>query len=63
MGNKAKKQVISGEKRVNIALDEDIHTKAKVISVLKDITLNEYLLQAIERAVEQDKELVKRAKL
>ena len=51
------------KKRVNIALKEEIHTKAKVISVLKNITLNDYLEKAIERAVEKDKKLIKETKL
>ncbi|MBN2422486.1 hypothetical protein JXB41_04625 [Candidatus Woesearchaeota archaeon] len=46
-------------KRVNIKLEEEIHTKAKIISVLKDITLNEYLSEAIEKSVEKDKTLLK----
>ena len=50
-------------KRVNIALKEEIHTKAKVISVLKNITLNDYFEKAIERAIEKDKHLIKEAKL
>ncbi len=51
------------KKRVNLALKEETHTKAKVISVLKNITLNDYFEQAIERAVEKDKHLIKEAKL
>ena len=42
-------------KRVNIGIDEDVHTKAKVISVLKGMTLNDYLEQAIEQQVAKDK--------
>ena len=40
--------MVDKRKRINIALKEDTHTKAKVISVLKNITLNDYLEQAIE---------------
>ena len=43
------------KKRVNIALDEDLHTKAKVIAVLKNITLNDYIEKALEEAVKKDK--------
>ncbi|MFH1649062.1 MAG: hypothetical protein ABIA93_00755 [Candidatus Woesearchaeota archaeon] len=42
-------------KRVNIKLEDANHTRAKVISVLKDMTLNEYIERAIERAIESDK--------
>lgn len=51
------------KKRVNISIKEEIHTRSKVISVLKNITLNDYFEQAIERAVEKDKHLIKEAKL
>ena len=44
--------------RVNIRLDEEIHTKAKIISVLKNITLNEYFEKAIEEAVSKDKKIL-----
>lgn len=47
-------------KRVNIEIEEEIHKKSKVISVLKGVTLNEYLTLAIEKAVEKDKNLLKR---
>lgn len=45
-------------KRVNIKLDEETHTKAKVISVLKEMTLNEYLDNAIKEAIEKDKSVL-----
>lgn len=48
------------KKRVNIALEEDMHTKAKVIAVLKNITLNEYFEQAVEEAVKKDKEILEK---
>ncbi len=43
------------KKRVNILVEEDLHVKAKVIAVLKGMTLNDYLEKAIEEAVERDK--------
>ena len=49
-------------KRVNIKLKEDIHTKAKVISVLKDITLNEYFEKAIEEAISKDRNILDKIK-
>ena len=46
------------KKRVNIGLKEEIHTKAKLISVLKKMPLGKYLERAIEEAVEKDKKLL-----
>ncbi|MFH1849940.1 MAG: hypothetical protein ABH879_07210 [archaeon] len=43
------------QKRVNIGLDEKIHTQAKGISALKRISLNDYFRKAIEDAIERDK--------
>jgi predicted HicB family RNase H-like nuclease len=51
-----------GRKRVNIALDEDLHTKAKVIAVLKDITLNDFFEDAIAEAVEKDRDILEKIK-
>lgn len=45
-------------KKVNVGLSEDIHTKAKIICVLKGITLNEYLSKALEKEVEKDKHVL-----
>ena len=50
------------KKRVNIALDDDIHTKAKVIAVLKNITLNDYIEKAIDEAIKKDKAVLDRMK-
>ena len=49
-------------KRVNISISEEAHTKAKVISVLKGITLNEYFENAIDEAVAKDKQLLDKLK-
>ena len=46
------------KKRVNIGLEEKIHTQAKIISALKKIPLGKYFEQAIEAAIKQDKELL-----
>ena len=48
------------EKRVNIGLEDSVHIKAKLISVVKGITLNEYFRKAIEEAIEKDKETIKK---
>lgn len=47
-------------KRVNVQVPDEIHMRAKVIAVLRDITLNEYLEQAIREAVEKDKHVLER---
>jgi hypothetical protein len=44
--------------RVNIKLEDAYYTRAKVISVLKHMTLNEYIECAIERAVNSDKAII-----
>lgn len=49
-------------KRVNIALKDDVHTKAKLIAVLKDTTLNEYFEKAVEAALEKDRPLLEKLK-
>lgn len=49
-------------KRVNIQLKDKTHTQAKIIAVLKNITLNEYFEQAIEEKIEKDKSLLEKLK-
>ena len=49
-------------KRVNIALKDEVHTRAKVIAVLKGLTLNEYLERAIEKALEKDKKILEKVR-
>ena len=51
---------MSKNKRVNIQLKEKIHTQAKVIAVLKDITLNDYFEKAIAEAIQKDKRILDR---
>jgi len=51
-----------GKKRVNISLGEDTHTKAKVIAVLTNQTLNDFFEKAIEDAIEKDKKILDRIK-
>lgn len=46
-------------KKVNISLSLKTHTKAKLISVLNNVTLNDYLAKAIEDAIEKDKDRIK----
>lgn len=49
-------------KRVNVQVPDDVHTRAKVIAVLKGITLNEYLEAAIREAVDADKAVLQQFK-
>jgi predicted HicB family RNase H-like nuclease len=50
-------------KKVNIGISKEIHAKAKIISVLQGITLNNDLADAIEKAVEKDKGVLAKIKL
>jgi len=51
---------MSLDKRVNIGLDERIHTQAKLISVARGINLNDYLRTAIEESIKKDKEGIRK---
>lgn len=46
-------------KRVNVQVPDEIHTRAKVIAVLKGVTLSEYFERAIREAVGKDKDVLK----
>ena len=50
-------------KRVNIALSEEAHQKAKIIAVLQDKTLNDYLQEIIYEQLKKDKKILERVKL
>jgi len=50
-------------KKVNIGINKETHAKAKIISVLQGRTLNDYLAEAIEKAVEKDKGVLAKIKL
>ncbi|MBR9693105.1 hypothetical protein GOV07_04215 [Candidatus Woesearchaeota archaeon] len=47
-------------KRVNIALSDELHTRAKIIAVLKGVTLNDYLARITAEAVHRDKKVLER---
>ncbi len=47
-------------KRVNIKLSAELHTKAKILSLLQGKTLNDYLAGIIEEAVRRDKKLLEK---
>ena len=50
------------KKHVNVELDEKVHMKAKVIAVLKDTTLNDFIVDAIEEAIEKNKDVLDKIK-
>ena len=49
-------------KKVHIQIPEAVHTKAKVISVLKEVTLNEYFEKAIAEAIKKDRQVINKLK-
>ena len=49
-------------KQLNIRLDEELHTKAKVVAILKGLTLNDYIEQAINNSLDRDKVIASRIK-
>ena len=50
------------KQKVNIGISKETHAKAKIISVLQGTTLNDYLAQAIEKAVDKDKGVLAKIK-
>lgn len=46
-------------KRVNIAIKEETHVRAKIISALTNKTLSDYLQKAVEDAIEKDRDVMK----
>jgi hypothetical protein len=49
-------------KRVNIILKDDVHTKAKLVAILKGTTLNSYIEQAIITSLTKEKEVLNKLK-
>lgn len=49
-------------KAVYIKIGKEVHAKAKIISVLKGQTLNDYLAKAIEKEIEKDKGVLAKIK-
>lgn len=49
-------------RKINIGINAETHTKAKIICVLKGITLNEYLGKALEKELAKDKHLLENIK-
>ena len=50
------------KKQVNIVMSEEVHRKAKVVAILKGMTLNEFMKKAIEEAVEKEKTRLRAAR-
>ena len=50
--------MIMRESRINIFLEDELHERAKVLSILKKTTLNKYIEKAIEEALKEDKSLL-----
>lgn len=49
-----------GKKDINIELKDKTHSLAKVCAVLTNKTMKQYLHEAIEKAVEKDKDILKK---
>jgi len=50
-------------KKINMDLEDELHTKAKVIAFLKGTTLKEYLQKAVEDSVKKDNALISKMKV
>lgn len=42
------------KKRINIALNAELHKKVKIATVEKDMTITEYVIKAIEEKLARD---------
>ena len=51
---------MSQRKQLNIRLSQELHRKAKVVSILKGSTLNDYIEDAIKKALQKDKDLLEK---
>ena len=45
--------------RVNIEISDEVHKKAKMASLVQDITLQEFINKAMEEKVKRDEKLEK----
>ena len=62
MAKRSERAERAGEKKVNIPLSEEAHTKAKIISTIKKIKLKDYLRKMIEDAVKKDEAVLEKYK-
>jgi len=51
------KKVIS-MKRINIGLKDNTHSRAKIVSILKQVSLSKYIELCIEKSLELDRKLL-----
>ena len=51
---------VTADKKVNIPLSEDAHTKAKLISTIKRTKLKDYLQKIVEDGIKKDEEVLRR---
>lgn len=47
-------------KRVNVQLTEELHTKAKIIAVLRNETLNDYFARVVAEAIKKDQKVLEK---
>jgi len=50
-------------KRVNLKIKEDLHLRAKILATMKDMSLNDYIEQALIEAIEKDSHLIEKLKV
>ena len=50
-------------KRVNIGLKDDMHAQAKIIAILKRVSMSQYLESCIEEAMNADRKLLENLKI
>jgi len=59
---KKRKEIFMPKKQLNVRLDEEIHTKAKIVAILKGKTLNDYIEEAIVNALKKDESISNKMK-
>lgn len=47
---------VADKKRINIAIDPELHKQLKVMTVEKDTNITEYVVEAIKNQIDKDKE-------
>lgn len=45
-------------KRINIGLKDNTHSRAKIVSILKQVSLSKYIELCIEKSLELDRKLL-----
>ncbi len=57
-----KSDMAETEKKVNIAINEEAHTRAKIISTIKKIKMKDYLRKILEDAIKKDEQVLQKIK-